>query len=94
MRHFLHVPYPPQVESIAIPFQDAASNALTPVGTVKPFSFATEPSFSSTRKVSLMRPVPSCAGISDGSRAFLLMIYPSAFAASCARNRVIQFPPH
>ena len=24
MRHFLHVPYPPQVESIAIPFQDAA----------------------------------------------------------------------
>jgi hypothetical protein len=34
MRHFLHVPYPPHVESIAIPFQEAASNALTPVGTV------------------------------------------------------------
>jgi hypothetical protein len=34
MRHFLQVPYPPHVESIAIPFQEAASNALTPVGTV------------------------------------------------------------
>jgi hypothetical protein len=34
IRHFLHVPYPPQVESIPIPFHDAASNALTPVGTV------------------------------------------------------------
>ena len=49
-------------------------NTGTPVGTVKPFSLATEPSFSSTRKVSLMRPVPSCAGISDGSSAFLLMV--------------------
>ncbi len=31
--HFLQVPWPPQVESIAIPFQLAASNTLTPAGT-------------------------------------------------------------
>src|SRR5437868_468648 len=33
IRHFLHVPWPPQVESIAIPFQLAASNSVTPRGT-------------------------------------------------------------
>ena len=33
MRHFLHVPWPPQVESIAIPFQEAASKTVTPGGT-------------------------------------------------------------
>jgi len=59
IRHFLHVPYPPHVESIAMPFQDAASNALTPVGTVMTFSLATVPSFSSARKESFIRPVPS-----------------------------------
>jgi len=32
-RHFLQVPCPPQVESIAIPFQLAASNNVTPAGT-------------------------------------------------------------
>ena len=32
-RHFLQVPWPPQVESIAIPFQDAASKTVTPGGT-------------------------------------------------------------
>ena len=32
-RHFLQVPWPPQVESIAIPFQLAASNSVTPYGT-------------------------------------------------------------
>src|SRR5215469_10888639 len=31
--HFLQVPCPPQVESIAMPFQLAASNTLTPAGT-------------------------------------------------------------
>ena len=31
--HFLHVPWPPHVESIAIPFQLAASKTETPVGT-------------------------------------------------------------
>ena len=31
--HFLHVPWPPQVESIAMPFQLAASNRVTPAGT-------------------------------------------------------------
>ncbi len=31
--HFLQVPCPPQVESIATPFQDAASNSVTPGGT-------------------------------------------------------------
>ena len=31
--HFLQVPWPPQVESIAMPFQLAASNTLTPAGT-------------------------------------------------------------
>ena len=32
--HFRHVPCPPQVESIAIPFQLAASNSITPGGTL------------------------------------------------------------
>src|SRR5512142_775622 len=32
-RHFLQVPWPPQVESIAMPFQLAASNRVTPYGT-------------------------------------------------------------
>jgi len=59
IRHFLQVPYPPQVESMAMPFHEAASNALTPVGTVMTFSLATELSFSSARKLSLTRPVPS-----------------------------------
>ena len=31
--HFLQVPWPPQVESMAMPFQLAASNTLTPAGT-------------------------------------------------------------
>ena len=31
--HLRHVPWPPQVESIATPFQDAASKTLTPGGT-------------------------------------------------------------
>lgn len=74
IRHFLHVPYPPHVESIAIPFQDAASKALTPVGTVIVFCEATEPSFSNDVKASLTRPVPSCAGMSEGSNSFLLII--------------------
>src|SRR5208282_3366251 len=33
IRHFLQVPWPPQVESIAMPFQLAASNRVTPDGT-------------------------------------------------------------
>src|SRR5580692_975509 len=33
IRHFLQVPCPPQVESIAMPFQLAASNRVTPYGT-------------------------------------------------------------
>src|ERR1035438_5307446 len=33
IRHFLQVPWPPQVESIAMPFQLAASNSVTPAGT-------------------------------------------------------------
>src|SRR6187397_1176371 len=32
--HFLHVPWPPQVESIAMPFQLAASNTGVPAGTL------------------------------------------------------------
>ncbi len=31
--HFLQVPWPPQVESMAMPFQLAASNTVTPGGT-------------------------------------------------------------
>ena len=31
--HFLQVPWPPQVESMAMPFQLAASNTVTPAGT-------------------------------------------------------------
>ena len=33
IRHFLHVPCPPQVESTAMPFQLAASNRVAPAGT-------------------------------------------------------------
>src|ERR1700733_8241830 len=33
IRHFLQVPWPPQVESIAMPFQLAASKGVTPYGT-------------------------------------------------------------
>ena len=33
IRHFLQVPWPPQVESMAMPFQLAASNTVTPCGT-------------------------------------------------------------
>src|SRR6266704_3000087 len=33
IRHFLQVPWPPQVESMAMPFQLAASNRVTPYGT-------------------------------------------------------------
>src|SRR5258708_12060496 len=32
--HFLQVPCPPQVESMAMPFQLAASNTVTPAGTL------------------------------------------------------------
>jgi hypothetical protein len=74
IRHFLQVPYPPHVESIPIPFQEAASNALTPVGTVIVFCDPMDPSFSSDVKASLTRPVPSWAGIRDGSNSFLLII--------------------
>ena len=38
-RHFLQVPWPPQVESMATPFQDAASNTVTPGGTRTSTSF-------------------------------------------------------
>ena len=62
------------MESIAIPFHEAASNALTPVGTVIVFCDATDPSFSSDVKASLTRPVPSCVGMRDGSNSFLLII--------------------
>ena len=31
--HFLHVPWPPQVESIAMPFHDAPSKTVVPAGT-------------------------------------------------------------
>ncbi len=31
--HFLHVPWPPQVESMATPFQLAASNTVVPAST-------------------------------------------------------------
>lgn len=72
--HFLQVPYPPHVESMAIPFQDAASNALTPVGTVITFSLATELSFSSARKESFTRPVPSCSGSAELSKSRLLIL--------------------
>ena len=33
MRHLWQVPWPPQVESIAMPFHDAASKTVTPGGT-------------------------------------------------------------
>ena len=50
--HFLHVPWPPHVESIAMPFQLAASNTVTPGGTRTARSEGTNESCT--------RPVPSC----------------------------------
>ena len=38
--HFLHVPWPPQVESIATPFQLAASKSVVPAGTRASFTAA------------------------------------------------------
>ena len=38
MRHLWQVPWPPQVESIAMPFHDAASKTVTPGGTRTPRS--------------------------------------------------------
>src|SRR6185312_2518371 len=54
--HFLHVPWPPQVESIAIPFHDAASNTVVPAGT------RTSPP--SGRNCSRTLPVPAAAAAS------------------------------
>ena len=49
--HFLQVPWPPHVESIAMPFQLAASKTLTPGGTRN--------SRSAGEKLRRTRPVPS-----------------------------------
>ena len=50
--HFLHVPCPPQVESMAMPFQLAPSKTVTPGGTRTVRSAGSS--------VSSTRPVPSC----------------------------------
>jgi len=76
----LQVPCPPQVESIAIPFQDAASKTLTPVGTLIDL-FAGKSSI-------LTLPWPECS-INSGS-IFSLGIY---CVGCCALNAEIQFAP-
>ena len=58
--HLWQVPWPPQVESIAMPFHDAESKTLTPGGT-RTCLWAGGASLSSTVKDSWTRPVPSCA---------------------------------
>ena len=58
--HLWQVPWPPHVESIAMPFHDAESKTLTPGGT-RTVRCAGGASLSSTVNASWTRPVPSCA---------------------------------
>ena len=69
--HLWQVPWPPQVESIAMPFQDAASKTVTPGGTRTPRSVGGASSVCCTVNASWTRPVPSCAAWSTwwGSRS-------------------------
>ena len=58
--HLWQVPWPPHVESIAMPFHDAESKTVTPGGT-RTFFWAGGASLSSTVKDRSTRPVPSCS---------------------------------
>ena len=58
--HLRQVPWPPQVESIAIPFHDAASKTVTPGGTRTPRCVGALPGASATVNARSTRPVPSC----------------------------------
>ena len=69
--HLWQVPWPPQVESIAMPFHDAASKTVTPGGTRTPRWVGGTAAPSSARlwtvKARSTRPVPSCvAGSAPG----------------------------
>ena len=57
--HLWQVPWPPQVESIAMPFHDAESKTVTPGGTRTARFVGGAPAASSTVKESSTRPVPS-----------------------------------
>ena len=84
--HFLHVPWPPQVESIAMPFQLAASNTGVPLGT--------RTSAPSGSKRSRTRSVPSSGAIVSsrvGSRGLTSAARASALRARCV---AIQRAPH
>ena len=58
--HLWQVPWPPQVESIAMPFHDAESKTVTPGGTRTSRCTVRAGSVSSTVNDSDTRPVPSC----------------------------------
>ena len=58
--HLWHVPWPPHVESMAMPFHDAESKTLTPGGT-RTWRWVGGASLSSTVNDSWTRPVPSWA---------------------------------
>src|SRR5262249_39076280 len=61
--HFLQVPWPPHVESMAMPFQLAASNTVVPLGTrVSPSVRASD---AVSRKRSRTRPAPVCVPTSS-----------------------------
>ena len=82
--HLWQVPWPPQVESIAMPFHEAESKTLTPGGTRTSRSWP-----SVTVKDSCTRPVPSCGstdapgGASRPSRATGSSEVASSWASSC-----------
>jgi hypothetical protein len=59
-RHLWQVPWPPHVESIAMPFHDAESKTVTPGGTRTWRCTVRAGSGSCTVKDSSTRPVPSC----------------------------------
>ena len=86
IRHFLQVPWPPQVESMAMPFQLAASNRVTPYGTRTARSLKTRLTrtgwVTSSSAVVTWLPGPAPA---------LLAASAAFWAARCA---AIQLAPH
>ena len=72
--HLWQVPWPPQVESIAMPFHDAESKTVTPGGT-RTVRLDGGPSLASTVNARSTRPAPSCSasappeGVISPSRA-------------------------
>ncbi len=76
--HLWQVPWPPQVESMAMPFHDAESKTVTPGGT-RTERVDDGPSLASTVNARSTRPAPSCStsappdGVMSPSRARLVI---------------------